>query len=99
MSKPQEKYRKLLLSEEINAASVKAIIEKIMEINEDDDTKELDYRDWERKPIKLFINSFGGSVYDGLSLVDVIKQSKTTGTYDFCRFQYEYGFLDISCRT
>lgn len=77
MSKPQEKYRKLLLSEEINAASVKVIIEKILEINEDDDTKELDYRDWERKPIKLFINSFGGSVYDGLSLVDIIKQSKT----------------------
>jgi len=39
MSKPQEKYRKLLLSEEINAASVKTIIEKILEINEDDDTK------------------------------------------------------------
>lgn len=77
MSKPQEKYRKILLSEEINAGSVKAIIEKIMEINADDDVKELDYRDWERKPIKLFINSFGGSVYDGLGLVDVIKQSKT----------------------
>lgn len=77
MSKPQEKYRKILLSEEINAASVKAIIEKIMEINADDDAKEQDYRDWERKPIKLFINSFGGSVYDGLSLVDIIKQSRT----------------------
>lgn len=77
MSRPQEKYRKILLSEDITASSVKAVIEKIMEINADDDTKELDYRDWERKPIKLFINSFGGSVYDGLSLVDVIKQSKT----------------------
>ena len=39
--------------------------------------KEQDYKDWERKPIKLFINSFGGSCYDGLALVDVIKQSKT----------------------
>ena len=77
MSKPQEKYRKILLSEDITAASVKVVIEKIMEINADDDAKEQDYRDWERKPIKLFINSFGGSVYDGLSLVDIIKQSKT----------------------
>ena len=77
MSKPQEQYRKILLSENINASSVKDIITKIMEINADDDFKEADYKDWERKPIKLFINSFGGSVYDGLALVDIIKQSKT----------------------
>lgn len=77
MSKPQEQYRKILLSESINAASVKDIIAKIMEINHDDDLKEADYKDWERKPIKLFINSFGGSVYDGLAIVDIIKQSKT----------------------
>ena len=77
MSKPQEQYRKILLSDNISALSVKDIITKIMDINYDDDLKEADYKDWERKPIKLFINSFGGSVYDGLSLVDIIKQSKT----------------------
>lgn len=77
MSKPQEQYRKILLSENISASSVKSVIEKIMDINHDDDCKEADYKDWERKPIQLFINSFGGSVYDGLSLVDIIKQSKT----------------------
>ena len=77
MSKPEGKYRKILLSEDITNTSVKDIIKEIMEINEDDNFKEADYRDWERKPIKLFINSFGGSVYDGLALVDVIKQSKT----------------------
>lgn len=32
---------------------------------------------YEIKPIRLFINSFGGSVYDGLALVDVIQQSDT----------------------
>ena len=77
LSKPQELYRKILLSDNIKAATIQGIIEKIMEINHDDDVKEADYKDWERKPIKLFINSFGGSVYDGLALVDVIKQSKT----------------------
>lgn len=77
MSKPQELYRKILLSDDIKADTVKGIIETIMNINYDDDLKEADYKDWERKPIKLFINSFGGSVYDGLALVDVIKQSKT----------------------
>ena len=77
MSKPEVKYRKILLSENITSSSVKDVIKEIMEINEDDDLKEADYKDWERKPIKLFINSFGGSVYDGLALVDIIKQSKT----------------------
>lgn len=77
MSKPENRYRKILLSDEIKAETVKDIITKIMEINYDDDLKEADYKDWEREPIKLFINSFGGSVYDGLALVDVIKQSKT----------------------
>lgn len=77
MAKPEMKYRKILLSEDITSSSVKDVIKEIMEINEDDDHKEMDYKDWERKPINLFINSFGGSVYDGLALVDVIKQSKT----------------------
>jgi ATP-dependent Clp protease protease subunit len=77
MSKPEPRYRKLLLSENITSSSVKDVIKEIMEINNDDDLKEADYRDWERKPIYLFINSFGGSVYDGLALVDIIKQSKT----------------------
>lgn len=77
MRKPNEQYRKILLSDEIKAETVKGIIETIMNINYDDDLKEEDYKGWERKPIQLFINSFGGNVYDGLALVDVIKQSKT----------------------
>lgn len=77
MSKPIPTYRNIFLSEDIKAESVKNIIETIMKINYDDDCKEEDYKDWKREPIKLFINSFGGSVYDGLSLIDVIKQSKT----------------------
>lgn len=77
MSKPEALYRKILLSDYIKADAVKNIVEKIMEINHDDDLKEAEYKDWERKPIKLFINSFGGSIYDGLALIDIIKQSKT----------------------
>lgn len=77
MSRPEEKYRKILLSEDIASMSVRDAIKEIIEINYDDDQKEIDYRDWERKPIQLFINSFGGSVYDGLALVDIVKQSKT----------------------
>lgn len=44
----------------------------------DDSEKEKIYKDCERTPIKLFINSYGGSVYDGLALIDVIKNSRAT---------------------
>lgn len=77
MSRPDELNRRILLSENITSQSVNNIINKILEINRDDDLKTRDYVDWERKPIKLYINSFGGSVYDGLALVDIIKQSLT----------------------
>ena len=74
---PQPKYRKILLSEDITKDSVRDIIKEIMEINEDDDYKEILYKDWTRDPIQLFINSFGGSAYDGLALIDIIKTSRT----------------------
>lgn len=77
MSKPIPMYRNILLSENVESSSVKNIINSIMAINHDDDEKETEYKDWVREPIKLFINSFGGSVYDGLAVVDVIKNSKT----------------------
>lgn len=77
MAIPNEKYRKILLSGDITNTTIAAIIKEIMEINEDDNLCEKEYRYWERKPIQLFISSCGGSVYDGLALVDVIKQSNT----------------------
>ena len=77
MSKPFPKPRNLLLSDYIEAATVKPIIQTIFEINQSDDDREDEYKDWVREPILIFINSFGGSVYDGLALVDVIKKSKT----------------------
>lgn len=69
---PERHKRDLLLSDRISQGRVKNIIKDIFEINFDDDEKEEIYKDWERKPIQLFINSYGGSVYDGLALIDVI---------------------------
>ena len=74
---PERHKRDLLLSDRISQGTVKDIIKDIFEINFDDDEKEEIYKDWERKPIQLFINSYGGSVYAGLALIDVIKRSKT----------------------
>lgn len=71
------KDRRILLSEEINERSAKDIIEKIFNINIDDDKKEAKYQGFKREPIELYINSPGGTVYDGLAIVDAIKNSKT----------------------
>ncbi len=77
MEKPEKKDRRILLSGSISSFTVDSVITRIIEINEDDDKKEELYREWIRDPILLFINSRGGCVYDGLALVDMIKQSRT----------------------
>ena len=77
MSRPLPMYRKILLSEDINSSSVEKVINTIMSINYDDDQKESEYKDWEREPIILFINTFGGNAYDAFALGDIIKTSKT----------------------
>lgn len=77
MNRPETKYRKILLGDEITPFHIKDIVKEILEINYDDEQNEEIYKDYERKPIQLFISSPGGNVYDGLSLVDIIKQSKT----------------------
>ena len=77
LKKPESKKRDLFISDRICQSSVIDAIKEICEINRDDDQKEELYRDFERKPIRLFINSYGGGVYSGLALIDVIKRSKT----------------------
>ena len=75
--KPRPMPRNILISNEIDSACVKAVIDKIMDINYDDDIKEEEVRGWVREPIYLFINSNGGNAYDALALYDIIKQSDT----------------------
>ncbi|SDM84807.1 ATP-dependent Clp protease, protease subunit [Paenibacillus sp. yr247] len=69
--------RTLYLFDGINKGSVKIIVEQIMKINQYDDDKDKKEKDFKRLPIDLIINSNGGSVYDGLGLINVIDNSKT----------------------
>jgi ATP-dependent Clp protease protease subunit len=78
MAVPKGMARKLLLSKDVDNESMESIIKSIIEINESDRSFEEDYGvKYELKPIVLFINSCGGSVYDGLALVDIMLNSKT----------------------
>lgn len=61
----------------IDAESTNEIIQLIYEINEEDVKKT------QTEPIKLIINSFGGEVYSGLALIDVIDNSQTP-IYTIC---------------
>jgi ATP-dependent Clp protease protease subunit len=53
----------------IDAESANEVIQLVYEINEEDVKKT------QVEPIKLIINSFGGEVYSGLALIDVIDNS------------------------
>lgn len=71
------KDRILMLGEDVTSASVKGLIQMIYDINLDDEEKEATYQEYDRPPIHLILNTFGGSVYDGLGLIGAIELSTT----------------------
>ena len=65
--------RRLFLNSEIDESVITSIAYHILRYNRLDKGKPIE----ERKPILLYLNSPGGSVSDGLGLIDTILQSKT----------------------
>lgn len=69
--------RTFYLSDDVDNESIGKLIWDILyQIREDDKTDEKE-KDYKREPIKLYINSYGGSVYDMWGLIDIILNSKT----------------------
>lgn len=48
-----------------------------------DNKKDEEQKDYKREPIKLYIHSYGGEVYDMWGLIDIIRESKTP-IYTYC---------------
>lgn len=71
------KDRTLILGEDVSQESVADLIKTIYEINMDDEEKEATFVEYERPPIHLILNTYGGSVYDGLALIGAIELSTT----------------------
>jgi ATP-dependent Clp protease protease subunit len=67
------KERKIILNEEISDAIVERVVMPIIKFNEEDKDIPKD----QRKPIELYISSYGGSCYDGFSLMSAIESSIT----------------------
>lgn len=71
------KNREFLLNKHISAENVEKIIKGILEINRYDDKQQEKDSTYERKPIKLIIDSFGGSIHCGNALAGIIDTSET----------------------
>jgi ATP-dependent Clp protease, protease subunit len=81
MEFPLPKYRNLYISKQIDQDSVNAITRDIIAIEEDDRLLKDIYPSYgisyQPKPIKMFIDSFGGSVYQYLGLINIMMNCKT----------------------
>lgn len=69
--------RVFMLGDQVTQASVSSIIKSIWEINIEDTEKENQIKDYQRPPIHLILNTYGGSVYDGLGLISAMEVSET----------------------
>ena len=88
-----EERRKITIADEIDnetiALSIK-YLQKFIDDDNEDDEKEKDYK---REPIHLYIQTYGGYIYDMWGLIDVILNSKTP-IYTHCQgYAMSAGFL------
>ena len=83
------KQRKLFLHTEIEAETVGDIVRHIMQINRED----ADIPPEERKPILLYVSCRGGSLDDGMSVIDAIENSLTPVYTINIGYAYSMGFL------
>lgn len=78
---PVQKERNLYLAKQVDQSSINEVTKQIVDINENDeylkklyDVHSLEYKP---NPIKLYIDSYGGKVYQCMGLVGVMQKSET----------------------
>jgi ATP-dependent Clp protease protease subunit len=75
--------RTIVISSTINSDTAKTVIEKIVEYNTDDRSREKKEVGFKPSPISLIINTGGGYVTDGFAIISAILTSKTP-VYTIC---------------
>lgn len=75
--------RTLYLSADVTSQSISDICKQILSIEEIDRKGTEKFRNYVINPIRLYIQSFGGSIYDMWALIDVI-ESSTTPVITYC---------------
>ena len=78
---PKPKYRNLYLPEQVNQESMNKLTKAIIEINEDDTYLQKLYAvhdiEYKPQPIQMYIDSYGGAVYQCFGLLGVMDKSNT----------------------
>ena len=75
--------RLFYLSDNIDNETIAQLNFNLIYLLNEDDEKENEQKNYERTPIRLFINSRGGNVYDMWSLIDIMLNSRTP-IYTYC---------------
>lgn len=75
--------RLFYISNNINNETMGKMCFNLLYLLQDDDSREEKEKDFKREPIKIYINSYGGSVYDMWSLIDIILNAKSP-IYTYC---------------
>lgn len=75
--------RLFYLSDDVDNSSIGQLCWSLVYLLQEDDKKEEKEKDFVREPVKIYINSFGGEVYDMWALIDIILNSKTP-IYTYC---------------
>ena len=75
------KERNIYFTKQVDQSSIGDLTKSIIEINEDDDHLKKMYAtygiEYKPKPIKIYIDSYGGAVYQCFGLLSVMERSKT----------------------
>ena len=75
--------RLYFLYDDVDNESIGQLTWNILHQLAEDDEKDKKEKDYKREPIKIYINSYGGGIYDMLGLIDIIVNSKTP-IYTYC---------------
>ena len=75
------KERQIYFTKQVDQSSIAELTRQIIEINDDDRHLEKLYKvydlEYKPKPIKVYIDSYGGAVYQCFGLLSVIERSQT----------------------
>ena len=78
---PKPKYRNLYLPEQVTQESMNKLTKSIIEINEDDlyltQLYKIHHIEYVPQPIQIYIDSYGGAVYQCFGLLGVMDKSDT----------------------
>lgn len=81
LSLPNPRPRKLFFGKQVDQESIEAISKEIIFINDNDKLLKRIYKihnlKYKPKPIKIYIDSYGGFVYQIMGLISIMDNSKT----------------------